>query len=97
MVPRWSHRQPEVRKALDEAAQAGLRVKDTPGHHGHSWGYVDCTNPDCIDPVRRYYVNSTPQNEGNEAARLRRFIKRHQHKDKRGATPDVGRSGRHES
>jgi hypothetical protein len=29
--------------------------------------------------VRRYYVDSTPQNEGNEANKIRRFIRKHEH------------------
>jgi len=81
MPGRWSHRQPDVRHALDEAAKAGLRVKDTPGHHGHSWGYIDCTDLDCTNPIKRYYVDSTPESQSDEANRIRRFIRKHQHKD----------------
>ena len=44
-MTRWSHRQAEVRRALDEAASAGLRIKDTPGAHGHSWGYSTARMP----------------------------------------------------
>jgi hypothetical protein len=32
--------------------------------------------------MRRFYVNSTPQNQGNEASKIRRFIKKHDHKEK---------------
>jgi hypothetical protein len=74
-MTRWSHRQAEVRRALHEAASLRLRIKDTPGSHGHSWGYIDCTNADCAVQPRRYYVNSTPQSQGNEASKIRRFIR----------------------
>jgi hypothetical protein len=75
----WSHSKPEVRRALDEAQSAGLVVEPTTSH-GHSWGYIDCTDPDCADPKRRHYVNSTPQDQDNAATKIRRFIKRHEHK-----------------
>ncbi len=78
-MPNWSHRQHEVRDALDDASAAGLKVQDTPGSHGHSWGFVDCTNLDCTVPVRRYYVDSTPKNQDDEASKIRRFIRKHQH------------------
>jgi hypothetical protein len=81
-MTRWSHRQAEVRRALDEAASAGLRIKDTPGAHGHSWGYIDCTNADCAVQPRRYYVDSTPRSQGNEANKIRRFIRRHEHEER---------------
>jgi hypothetical protein len=48
--------------------------------HGHSWGYIDCANDDCTDPRRRYYVNSTPRSQYDEADRIRRFIRKHEHK-----------------
>jgi hypothetical protein len=76
----WSHSRPEIRRALNEAEAAGLRVEPTPGSHGHSWGYVDCVHPDCANPLRRLYVNSTPQDQDNEANKIRRFIRRHQHR-----------------
>jgi hypothetical protein len=79
-VSRWTHTQPEVRKALDDAVSAGLTVKDTPGSHGHSWGYIDCAFPDCMNPLRRYYVNSTPRSQYDEASRIRRFIRKHEHR-----------------
>jgi hypothetical protein len=78
-MPRWSHPRPEVRRALDEADVAALKVTPTTSH-GHSWGYIDCTNDDCADPRRRYYVNSTPRSQYNEADRIRRFIRKHEHK-----------------
>ena len=81
MAAKWSHRQAEVRAALDEAVKAGLSVRDTLGHHGHSWGYIDCPDLDCTDHLGRYYVNSTPRSAGDEANRIRRFIRRHQHKE----------------
>jgi hypothetical protein len=78
-VSTWSHSKPEVRGALDEAAAVGLTVTPTTSH-GHSWGYADCTNPDCGDPLRRLYVNSTPRDQDNEANKIRRFIRRHEHR-----------------
>lgn len=47
--------------------------------HGHSWGYIDCADADCTNPVRRFYVHSTPQNQDNHADRIRGFIRKHQH------------------
>jgi hypothetical protein len=82
-MPGWSHRQAEVRRALDDAVEAKLTVRDTPGSHGHSWGYIDCTSLDCTVPARRLYVNSTPQSQGNEANKIRRFIRKHEHKDEK--------------
>ena len=79
-MTRWSHSKPEVRGALDEAGVAGLRVEPTPGSHGHSWGYIDCVDPDCPQPKRRLYVSSTPEDQDNEANKIRRFIGRHQHR-----------------
>lgn len=67
-----------MRDALDEAQAAGLKVEPTTAH-GHSWGYIDCADADCPDPKRRYYVNSTPRNQDNEADRIRRFIRKHEH------------------
>ena len=82
-MPTWSHSRPEVRRALNEAKAAGLKVQPTTSH-GHSWGYIDCVDPDCGNPLRRLYVNSTPQDQDNEANRIRRFIRRHEHQDKKG-------------
>jgi len=79
-MSRWSHRQPAVRRALDDAVAAGLKVKDTPGSHGHSWGFIDCTNLDCTWPVRRYYVDSTPRNQDDEASKIGRFVRKHEHR-----------------
>jgi len=82
-MTRWSHSQAKVRSALDEADSAQLQVKPTPGSHGHSWGYIDCTFADCTNPVRRYYVDSTPRNQDDEAAKIRRFIRKHSHEEAR--------------
>lgn len=79
-MTRWTHRQPGVRQALDEAAAAKLSVKDTPGAHGHSWGYIDCVDLDCAERMRRLYVSSTPRNEHDEVSKIRRFIRKHEHK-----------------
>lgn len=78
-MSKWSHSQPEVRRALDEADAANLRVVPTTAH-GHSWGYIDCVNLDCPNPQRRYYVDSTPKDQDNEANRIRRFVRRHEHR-----------------
>lgn len=43
-------------------------------------GYIDCVHPDCTEPQRRLYVSSTPRDQDNEASKIRRFIRRHQHK-----------------
>jgi hypothetical protein len=77
-MPTWSHSKPEVRGALDEAKAVGLRVEPTTSH-GHSWGYIDCVHPDCPEPKRRFYVRSTPEDQDNQANKIRRFIRRHQH------------------
>jgi hypothetical protein len=77
-MTRWSHSKPEIRKALDDADAAGLKVEPTAAH-GHTWGYIDCVHPDCADPQRRLYVNSTPKDQDNEASKIRRFVRRHQH------------------
>lgn len=78
-MTRWSHSKPEIRGALDEADAAGLKVEPTETR-GHSWGYIDCVHPDCTEPQRRLYVSSTPRDQDNEASKIRRFIRRHQHK-----------------
>jgi hypothetical protein len=86
-MTRWSHSRPEVRGALDEADAAGLKVEPT-DTRGHSWGYIDCADPDCTNPQRRYYVNSTPKSQDAEASRIRRFIRHHQHR-KEESRPEV--------
>lgn len=82
-MPSWSHSKPEVRSALDEAAMAEMKVEPTETR-GHSWGYLDCVHPDCSDPRRRYYVNSTPKNQHDEASKIPRFVRRHQHRKETG-------------
>lgn len=82
-MPTWSHSRPAVRDALDEAHAVALKVVPTTSH-GHSWGYIDCTYPDCPYPRRRYYVSSTPQDQDDEADRIRRFIRQHQHQKEKG-------------
>jgi hypothetical protein len=84
-MTRWSHSRPAVRRALNEAAEAALKVTPTTSH-GHSWGYIDCVDPDCTEPKRRHYVNSTPNDEGNAANGIRRFIRKHEHK--KGSEPE---------
>jgi len=37
-------------------------------------------DPDCTNPVRRYYVDSTPRNQDDEAAKIRRFVRKHEHR-----------------
>jgi hypothetical protein len=94
-MPGWSHPRSEVRRALDEADRAALKVTPTTAR-GHSWGYIDCTDEDCADPRRRYYVNSTPRSQYDEADRIRRFIRKHGHKkpgSPRQAAPGEGGTG----
>jgi hypothetical protein len=86
-MPKGRHPKKEIRAALDDAAAAGLVVKDTSAH-GHSWGYVYC--PKC---GQRFSVSSTPKNAGNHAKQIRRFILRHRHEEPEGwvARPTFGR------
>ena len=72
----WSHGEKEVRGALDDAATAGFTVKPTPHAHGHSWGYIDCT----AECGGRLYVWSTPQDPMEMARKIRKFMRRHDHK-----------------
>jgi hypothetical protein len=74
-MPTWSHSKKEVRRALDDAYAAGLVIKETDGH-GHSWGCIDCPQPDC---GMRMYVWSTPREEDVHARQIRRFVARHRH------------------
>lgn len=74
-MTRWSHSKKQIRAALDEADAAGLKVAPTAAH-GHSWGYIDCT--DCAG---RFWVWSTPQNPDNHASDIRRFIQKHRHEE----------------
>jgi hypothetical protein len=78
-MPAWSHPRPEVRRALNEAHAAGLQVEPTTSH-GHRWATSTASTPDCADPKRRHYVNSTPQDQDNAANKIRRFIRQHEHK-----------------
>ncbi len=73
----WSHSKKEVRKALDDAAAAGFLVVPTEAH-GHSWGYIDCPHAACSG---RLWVWSTPASEDDHAKQIRRFIRRHGHKE----------------
>jgi len=72
----WSHQKPQVHRALDEAADAGLKVEQT--NTRRHWGYIDCTN--CTG---RFWVWSTPETPDNHAKDIRRFIQRHRHPDER--------------
>ena len=74
-MPTSSHSKKEVRRALDDAYTAGFVVKETDGH-GHSWGYVDCPEPECNG---RLYVWSTPRDVDIHARQIRRFVLRHRH------------------
>ena len=86
-MTRWSHSRHEIRRVLDEADAVGLKVEPTETR-GHSWGYIDCVHPDCPNPQRRYYVNSTPRDQDVEADKIRRFIRRHEHR-KEAPRPEV--------
>jgi hypothetical protein len=87
-VPEWSHPKPEVNRALIEAWDAGLKVVPSHRRGGH-WGKVQCSNLDCAAPARTYIVSSTPGSQDDEASRIRRFIRRHEHKED--DTPQKGR------
>jgi predicted Zn finger-like uncharacterized protein len=71
-VPRWPHSKKQVRKALDEADEAGFDVQDTSA--GHRWGIVRCTK--C---GQTFSVWSTPRVADNHAKQIRRFIANHSH------------------
>ncbi|GAA2657779.1 hypothetical protein GCM10009864_25390 [Streptomyces lunalinharesii] len=45
-----------------------------PDKNGHRWGWVVC----CTCGAR-HIVSGTPKNPGNEAKRVDRFVKDHQH------------------
>lgn len=75
-MTRWTHRDKEVREALDEAVDRYFTVMPTPQRHGHSWGYIDCMEPGC---GQRMYVWSTPEPPANHAKQIRRFLQRHRH------------------
>ncbi|MBO0809630.1 MAG: hypothetical protein J2P32_15150, partial [Actinobacteria bacterium] len=77
---RWSHPRPEIRRALDEADAAGLKIEPTAAH-GHSWGYIDCSCERCDREVRRFYVHSTPRDQDNHARKIRKFVARHRHEE----------------
>jgi hypothetical protein len=72
-MARWTHSKKQTRSALAEADAAGLKVVPTTAH-GHSWGYIDCTN--CAG---RFWVWSTPRDADNHANQIRHFIQRHRH------------------
>ncbi len=74
-MPTWTHSKKEVRRALDEAAAAGLLVKESTGR-GHSWGTIQCPHNDCLG---RMSVWSTPRSQEDHADQIRRFIRRHAH------------------
>jgi hypothetical protein len=79
-VPEWSHPKPEVNRALLDAWTAGLQVVPSHRRGGH-WGKVHCNSMDCALQPRTYVVSSTPGNQHDEASRIRRFARRHEHKE----------------
>jgi hypothetical protein len=81
-MARWSHSKKQVREALDEADRAcdeeskpGFYVADT-NARGHSWGYIRC-----LACSQKFSVWSTPKNADNHADQIRRFVRRHHHKE----------------
>lgn len=79
-MPEWTHPKPEVQRALLDAWNAGLRVEPSHRRGGH-WGKVHCNNLDCAAQPRTYVVSSTPGSQDDEASRIRRFTRRHEHKE----------------
>jgi hypothetical protein len=76
-MPAWTHGEKEVRQALNDADAASFNV--VPTHtRGHSWGYIDCQGTECDG---RFYVWSSPASAAEHAKQIRRFIRRHEHKE----------------
>lgn len=63
------HPHKEIRKALAEAADAGLTVVEL---QGHSWGRVQCV---CGDHVKVFSTGRAPE---IGAKRVRAFINKHE-------------------
>ena len=78
-MARGVHPKKEVRTAIKELRAAGWTVEVAAGGHAHRWGTATCPHqhPDgsgglsrCVKPI-----HSTPRNEGNHAAELRRALR----------------------
>ncbi|WP_327378955.1 hypothetical protein [Streptomyces sp. NBC_01216] len=72
MVSKGRHQNSDVANALDRAKRAGCTV--TPDKNGHRWGWVVCCSCGARLPV-----SGTPKNPGNEAKKIDRFVRDHQH------------------
>ena len=69
-MPRPRHPKKEIEDALVEAEAAGWAVVKRSGHT-HAWGLIRC-GPGCCSMS----VYSTPRVPENEAARIRRALRR---------------------
>ncbi|MCK7621670.1 hypothetical protein MUU72_00740 [Streptomyces sp. RS10V-4] len=72
MISKGRHQDGDVAAALDRARSAGCQV--VPDKNGHRWGWVVCCSCGA-----RHVVSGTPKNPGNEAKRIDRFVRDHQH------------------
>ncbi len=70
------HPKKDIRRALEDAEDAGLVVATATGHR---WGYIRC--PECKETDLSVW--STPRVPEHHAAAIYRFITRHQHKEGR--------------
>lgn len=61
----------EIRKALDEAADAGLKAVPNIGRSAHTWGYLTC---DC---GQRFAIYSTGKAAEHGAKLIRQWIRKH--------------------
>lgn len=72
-MSRSRHPKKEVEQVLGELEEHGWRVVERDGK-GHAWGLLRCPNhsKDCrCGEFCQMTINSTPQNAGNHAAKLR--------------------------
>ena len=73
------HPKKEVRKAIKELKAAGWTIDVAVGGHAHRWGTATCPDrhPDGSGGLSRCVkrIHSTPRNEGNHAAELRRALR----------------------
>lgn len=67
----YSQHDKEIRKALDEAAEAGLKHTANTGRSSHTWGYLNCT---CGE---RFAIYSTGRNPENGAKLIRQWTRKH--------------------
>lgn len=72
MISKGRQQDGDVAAALDRAKHAGCQV--VPDKNGHRWGWVVCCSCGA-----RHVVSGTPKSPGNEAKRIDRFVREHQH------------------